>query len=509
MDKVAHNLGKGTSNEDIINIEFGASFRSDKVKRAVPCQKALSADVNLLGTHDPGSDEEDCEGESETFESRPELSKAKQCNVNGCESCTHEESCFHGQDVLIAPNQYWGYMVLDEAPNSPSSTYSFEVWASCDFGSEAAWLVECGMPGVVNGDISIRYNGTLLDLAADGGKVMAYDDSRHQEFIANSFISIQFVPEVTDAGEDGGGGGGGGDGGDMGVGGGINFLLQQDAKAKTVATAAAGMPTSTAKATAATAATAAVPAAETVKLEVIFKIADPSQRAAVQMYVAAINVNKHVDGCMAKKDCLHVFGDPQYDKTTRFVFRNDNTKQASCVNEETEKLNPQEQQVCNAWSTCLKQTGNHDALMAFLGAKKGMSPSLGLEQRSISSTDSESQAGCVHPTIDDPESWDCNCGQVQIDACKEICKTEPDKCIGDFLFRCIRRAMCTTSKICDSWKTTERCGDALADPQLLQKQSADAASNLTKEEEKQALQPRATAGTKTGSLDETMDDKCK
>merc|ERR1719235_1405707 len=161
-----------------------------------------------------------------------------------------------------------------------------------------------------------------------------------------------------------------------------------------------------------------------------------------------------------------------------------------------------EKEVCKKWDECLIASGQEDHLRAFLGAGMDDSMEPSLTQASTQAlVEASTQDSCIDPTIDDPESWDCECAQAMADKC------EADGKGGTGLQACLRLAMCKAEEICCSWKK-DRCPAPWKNCASLTEVGENATSLV-----KQDMMPaRSDAGQNTSkeklaSLDESVSGK--
>jgi len=169
-------------------------------------------------------------------------------------------------------------------------------------------------------------------------------------------------------------------------------------------------------------------------------VGGPQLKSHAKVWLEAAKVDSEVDKCMAVKDCLDLLGDGS---AAAFELRNGNGLQLQClVGGNLLGMSILVQEICKKWNRCVTKTGKKKHLLALLRAGRRANPGL-LEQVSLSNeTDADA---CVDPSVDDPESWDCECAETMNAACD-----------GKELEPCMQKMMCKNSNICCSWKK-EHC----------------------------------------------------
>jgi len=174
--------------------------------------------------------------------------------------------------------------------------------------------------------------------------------------------------------------------------------------------------------------------------------------ASSNLYIEVIGVDASVDNCMAVKDCLKIFGD---DSDTSFAFRNSNHKQLECIVATDDATRNAISDKCAPWTQCLsQQTGRKEDLEVFLRAAVATPTMAALMAPKLMPTLDE-ESSCVDPSIDDPESWNCDCMQSMERVCGKVDEV------------CFRGLMCKHPSICCSWKQThcpasDHCGESAA-----------------------------------------------
>jgi hypothetical protein len=176
------------------------------------------------------------------------------------------------------------------------------------------------------------------------------------------------------------------------------------------------------------------------RIRVVIKPTDCSQQVKAFVKVRGFNVKQSAAMCMDSKMCLREL---DQDNEADSNLRNSNQAQLQCL------TGASTSDSCQRWKNCLNQNQVDEAtLLAILQASLPQSPgSLAeLEPASKTSTGDVVTGSCVHPANDDPESWECECGEILLTQCAASSEALKD---------CIHRNMCASADVCDAWKDNE------------------------------------------------------
>lgn len=173
------------------------------------------------------------------------------------------------------------------------------------------------------------------------------------------------------------------------------------------------------------------------RMRVAFAPKDRSISATSLFYLSAYDVDPSVDSCMTAKECLDQLGDGS---DAAFELRNANSKQLRCLKGDMSAMSTALKAKCELWNQCLGRTGKKDGLLALLKAATAPKPGSFITGVVIENRTRESDL-CVHPAVDDPESWNCECAEEWLAICSS----------GD-VESCLQNLMCNHAGVCDSWK---------------------------------------------------------
>jgi len=164
---------------------------------------------------------------------------------------------------------------------------------------------------------------------------------------------------------------------------------------------------------------------------------EEGKAASCKFYLEAYKMDASVDSCMTAKECLDQLGDGS---GAAFELRNGNSKQLKCLkSNEDSTMSATLLQKCTAWRQCVTRTGKKNRLLALMSAASTPAPG-SLVTGVVTENITRDSDVCVHPAVDDPESWDCECAETMFAKC------------GDTDESCLQNLMCNNPGICDSWK---------------------------------------------------------
>ena len=109
----------------------------------------------------------------------------------------------------------------------------------------------------------------------------------------------------------------------------------------------------------------------------------------------------------------------------------------------------------------------------------------------------EEESGCVDPSLDDPESFGCDCMEYMTNECSGVDEV------------CFRGLMCKHSGICCSWKethcpTVDQCSSS-----MLRSTNSSTSHEDTMEGQSASLEDRSKVTANIdSSLDQTLSGKC-
>jgi len=232
--------------------------------------------------------------------------------------------------------------------------------------------------------------------------------------------------------------------------------------------------------------------AQDTHLRIEFHRKNKALAASSVIYIEAEEVDASVESCMGVKDCLKELADGS---DSAIALRNSNRKQYQCLLAADDDARNAISDKCPPWSQCLSQNPkNKKDLEVFLGAAVA-TPTAMVEGRVKVTREKESN--CVDPSLDDPESFSCDCMEQMESQCGEV----DEACFRDF--------MCKKSGICCSWKETHcPTADQCSSSQLLMTISSTGQAD-TMEGERASLEDRSkVTGNIDNSLDQTLSGKC-
>jgi len=221
------------------------------------------------------------------------------------------------------------------------------------------------------------------------------------------------------------------------------------------------------------------------RVRVLFYPTAPSKPSFAKIWMEAYKVDANVDACMAVKDCLDELGDGS---DAAYELRNKNGAQLKCLSGDQSGMSSALKAKCSVWDTCVATSGKKAFLLALLtGAEK--QPAL-LAGASVTNETrfAADASNCVNPSVDDAESWDCECAEEMSATCSGGAHA------GEDLEECIHTLMCANSNVCCSWKQGH-CASPTCAGSLM-------------EERSQASTKVATRGKLHDDLDGTVSGKC-
>jgi len=225
-----------------------------------------------------------------------------------------------------------------------------------------------------------------------------------------------------------------------------------------------------------------LPSTSQARMRVSFAHTDQSKAANCRFYLEAFSVDPSVDTCMSAKECLSQLGD---ETDAAYELRNGNSNQMKCLKGDRSAFSDALKAKCEAWDGCVDGTGKKKRLVALLKAASKTTSSLitGLitENKTLDATN------CVHPAVDDPESWDCECADDMFNTCNEDASDVED---------CLNKLMCANSNVCGSWKQ-DHCESSSSS--LMAQRSIKNDINAATE---------VTRLPNLGGLDDTLSGKC-
>jgi len=101
---------------------------------------------------------------------------------------------------------------------------------------------------------------------------------------------------------------------------------------------------------------------------------------------------------------------------------------------------------------------------------------------------------CVDPSVEDPETWDCDCLENMVKICGE---SNPP---------CMTNIMCAHPRICESWKTDNCVGSSIN--ASLQERSTREAHGATESRTSQQIAGQRITSLLSDGLDNTVQGKC-
>jgi hypothetical protein len=180
------------------------------------------------------------------------------------------------------------------------------------------------------------------------------------------------------------------------------------------------------------------------RMRVSFAHTDKTKAAKCRFYLEAYHVDQSVDTCMSAKECCSKLGDGSEEA---YELRNGNSMQMRCLKGERSTMTAALRAKCEEWDGCVEGTGKKVRLLALLKAASAPKPgSLITGLVTENKTRDSDNSDCVHPAVDDPESWDCECAEEMFGKCSSSSDVEG----------CLQGLMCSNSNVCGSWKQ-EHC----------------------------------------------------
>lgn len=175
-----------------------------------------------------------------------------------------------------------------------------------------------------------------------------------------------------------------------------------------------------------------------------FPVQNCSTPASVSLTRIAFNMPRDHNVCLDHKECLAIFSD----SAAWAHLRNRQDLQLKCLHGHT--LDTETAGVCEQWLTCLSaktQTHLRNMLEAFWPA------AVLTETRDGSAEHAPDPAGCLDPTLSDPESWECDCYGRWSASCEAL---------GQDFGDCMLSGACASDRVCPSWKKARSCPDPAA-----------------------------------------------
>jgi len=203
---------------------------------------------------------------------------------------------------------------------------------------------------------------------------------------------------------------------------------------------------------------------EEARIRIVFEPKDKKKLSEARYYMYAEKMDESVDGCMTAKECLSILGDGS---VPAFQLRNGNRKQLKCLSGDESNMSPGLRMKCEAWRGCVSQSNKQRDLVALLKAASAAPPSLIAGDTVENLTTVADPTTCMHPSVDDPESWDCECAEEMV----AICEGKSDS-----LEVCVQKLLCSNSNVCASWKHTH-CDSSSSMAERSQKRSVISLDN--------------------------------
>jgi len=217
------------------------------------------------------------------------------------------------------------------------------------------------------------------------------------------------------------------------------------------------------------------------RMRVLFERTTAAQAASAEVRFRARHVDEYVDECMGVKDCLASVGDKS---ASAFTFRQSNVKQLACLAATTALQRAKVSDHCEVWETCVSSSGIKLKLEALLGA--ALTPRGSLAEGKINDSDPmqlNDAEGCVDPSVEDPESWECECMDQMTASCDGVDE------------ECFNKILCGNTNVCGSWK------GAHCEESLLAKHKI----TLQASQNKSAALMRRVAKTSIAIVDDRLD----
>jgi len=228
-----------------------------------------------------------------------------------------------------------------------------------------------------------------------------------------------------------------------------------------------------------------VPIAKNTHVRVVFKRITTGLAAYGKILMYARGVDEYVDDCMGHKNCLVSLGDGT---DSAFLFRNSNVKQLACLVASSPGDRDAVSDHCNVWATCVSSSGLTSKLKALLGA--AITPHGSLAEGETNIQKLNDAEGCVDPSVEDPEAFDCECMDKMTASCGEVNE------------ECFNGILCKNTNVCDSWKDAH-CADV-----LLAKQNISIKAPQTKSAGLMRRDAQGAIATVDDHLDSALSGKC-
>eukprot|EP00747_Dinoflagellata_sp_TGD_P158080 gnl/TRDRNA2_/TRDRNA2_177786_c0_seq6.p1 gnl/TRDRNA2_/TRDRNA2_177786_c0~~gnl/TRDRNA2_/TRDRNA2_177786_c0_seq6.p1 ORF type:complete len:561 (-),score=65.40 gnl/TRDRNA2_/TRDRNA2_177786_c0_seq6:289-1971(-) len=172
--------------------------------------------------------------------------------------------------------------------------------------------------------------------------------------------------------------------------------------------------------------------------------------AALQLYMPTVYSNcEDVKVCLAGLAKAGVAGQK---------LRNTNTLQKECLSSSKEGHAILKKEgvfkACRQWRKCLKE---HQVAVGVLLDAAGVGEFT--DQSPEAAATAVSEAKCIYPPHEDPESWDCDCYKEMLLRCQNAnTKNLPQGSYTEKI--CLRAHFCLSPRVCTGWKSAA-CADPL------------------------------------------------
>jgi len=210
--------------------------------------------------------------------------------------------------------------------------------------------------------------------------------------------------------------------------------------------------------------------AKNTRVRVLFERLTAGQVASALVKLKAVGVDEYVDECMGVTNCLVALGDGS---ESAVRFRNSNVLQFACLVASSSDKRDAVSDHCNVWETCVSSSGAAPKLKALLGA--ALTPHGSLAEGEINMQKLNDAEGCVDPSVEDAESWDCECMDEMTTSCEGVNE------------ECFNKILCGNSNVCESWKSAHCGALLLAEHKTSIKASQNKSALLTRRGTKRAI----------------------
>eukprot|EP00747_Dinoflagellata_sp_TGD_P158060 gnl/TRDRNA2_/TRDRNA2_177786_c0_seq27.p1 gnl/TRDRNA2_/TRDRNA2_177786_c0~~gnl/TRDRNA2_/TRDRNA2_177786_c0_seq27.p1 ORF type:complete len:359 (-),score=48.00 gnl/TRDRNA2_/TRDRNA2_177786_c0_seq27:143-1117(-) len=179
--------------------------------------------------------------------------------------------------------------------------------------------------------------------------------------------------------------------------------------------------------------------------------------SAIQLYMPSVYSNcEDMKVCLARLAKAGVAGQK---------LRNTNTLQKECLSSSKEGHAILKKEgvfkACRQWRKCLKE---HQVAVGVLLDAAGVGEFT--DQSPEAAATAVSEAKCIYPPHEDPESWDCDCYKEMLLRCQNAnTKNLPQGSYTEKI--CLRAHFCLSPRVCTGWKSA-----ACADPLVVAMQGA-------------------------------------